>query len=77
MTLRGHKIGTVPQFPLIVEDAFESLTKASEVEDAFTSFGMAEDLTRVRDSRSVRAGKGKRRGRKMKQAVGPLIVVVD
>ena len=25
----------------------------------------------------VRAGKGKRRGRKMKQAVGPLIVVVD
>jgi large subunit ribosomal protein L4e len=77
VTLRGHKIGTVPQFPLIVEDAFESLTKASEVEDAFTSFGMAEDLTRVRDSRSVRAGKGKRRGRKMKQAVGPLIVVVD
>ena len=77
VTLRGHKIGTVQQFPLIVEDAFESLTKASEVEDAFTSFGMAEDLTRVRDSRSVRAGKGKRRGRKMKQAVGPLIVVVD
>ena len=77
VTSRGHKIGTVSQFPLVVEDALEGLTKAKEVEDAFTSLGITEDLTRVRDSRSVRAGKGKRRGRKMKQAVGPLIVVVD
>ena len=36
-----------------------------------------DDITRVRNSRKVRAGKGKHRGRKMKQAVGPLIVVVD
>ena len=35
------------------------------------------DITRVRDSRKIRAGKGKHRGRKMKQAVGPLIVVVE
>ena len=77
ITSRGHKIGTVLQFPLIVEDAFEVLTKAKEVEDAFTCLGIAEDLTRVRDSRNIRAGKGKHRGRKMKQAVGPLIVVVD
>ena len=31
----------------------------------------------MRASRKIRAGKGKRRGRKMKQAVGPLIVVVE
>jgi large subunit ribosomal protein L4e len=31
----------------------------------------------VRASRKIRAGKGKHRGRKMKQAVGPLIVVVE
>jgi len=74
---RGHKIGSIPQFPLVVEDVFEGLTKSKEVEEALTSLGVAEDLTRVRDSRSIRAGKGKRRGRKMKQAVGPLIVVVD
>ncbi|MDI6847471.1 MAG: 50S ribosomal protein L4, partial [Candidatus Bathyarchaeia archaeon] len=29
------------------------------------------------DSRKIRAGKGKRRGRKIKQAVGPLIVVAE
>jgi large subunit ribosomal protein L4e len=77
ITSRGHKIGDVQQFPLVVEDAFEGLTKAKEVEDAFANLGIAEDLTRVRDSRSIRAGKGKHRGRKMKQAIGPLIVVVD
>ena len=77
ITSRGHKIGDVAEFPLIVEDAFENLTKASEVENTFANLGIAEDLTRVRNSRSVRAGKGKHRGRKMKQAIGPLIVVVD
>ncbi len=74
---RGHKIQEVVGLPLVVDDAFEGLTKAKEVEDAFASLGVAADISRVRDSRNVRAGKGKRRGRKMKQAVGPLIVVVD
>lgn len=74
---RGHKIGNVVQFPLVVEDAIEGLTKAKEVEAAFASLGLEADLIRVRDSRSIRAGKGKRRGRKMKQAIGPLIIVVD
>jgi large subunit ribosomal protein L4e len=74
---RGHKIQNVPAFPMVVDDAFEALTKAKEVEDAFASLGLSDDLTRVRDSRNIRAGKGKRRGRRIKQAVGPLIVVVE
>jgi large subunit ribosomal protein L4e len=74
---RGHKIDGVVGLPLVVENSFESLTKAKEVEDAFSSLGFDAELTRVRDSRAIRAGKGKRRGRKMKHAVGPLIVVVD
>jgi large subunit ribosomal protein L4e len=74
---RGHKITDALQIPLIVEDAIEGLTRAKEVEETLTSLGVIADITRVRNSRKVRAGKGKRRGRKMKQAVGPLIVVVD
>lgn len=74
---RGHKIENVVQFPLVVDDAIEGLTKAKEVEAAFVSLGLEADLIRVRDSRNIRAGKGKRRGRKMKQAIGPLIIVVD
>jgi large subunit ribosomal protein L4e len=74
---RGHKIDNVPQIPLIVDDAIEGLTRAKEVEETLTSLGVIQDITRVRGSRKIRAGKGKHRGRKMKQAVGPLIVVVD
>ena len=74
---RGHKVEKVVQIPLIVDNAIENLTRAKDVEAAFTSLGIDADITRVRDSRNVRAGKGKSRGRKIKQAVGPLIVVVD
>ncbi|HSQ49176.1 MAG TPA: 50S ribosomal protein L4 [Candidatus Deferrimicrobiaceae bacterium] len=74
---RGHKIENVPAFPMVVDDAFEALTKAKEVEEAFASLGLADDVVRVRESRNIRAGKGKRRGRRIKQAVGPLIVVVE
>jgi large subunit ribosomal protein L4e len=77
VALRGHKIDNVVALPLVVADAFEALTKAKEVEDAFANLGLSDDVTRVKDSRNVRAGKGKHRGRKMKQAVGPLIVVAD
>jgi large subunit ribosomal protein L4e len=44
---------------------------------ALANLGVLSDLSRVKNSRKIRAGKGKRRGRKMKQAVGPLIVVAE
>ena len=74
---RGHAIENVPEIPLIVADSIQELTKAKEVEDALLSLGVLLDIYRVRASRKIRAGKGKRRGRKMKQAVGPLVVVVE
>ena len=72
---RGHAIKDVPQFPLIVTASIEKLTKTKEVEEALTKLGILSDINRVKASRKIRAGKGKRRGRKTKQAVGPLIVV--
>jgi large subunit ribosomal protein L4e len=74
---RGHEVEGVPEIPLIVADSFEGLTKTKDVEAALTNLGILSDIYRVRDSRKVRAGKGKHRGRKMKQAVGPLIVVAE
>jgi len=74
---RGHRIEDIPEIPLIVIDSIEELTKTGELEAALTNLGVLSDLYRVKDSRKIRAGKGKRRGRKMKQAVGPLIVVAE
>ena len=74
---RGHAVEKVPQFPLVVATSIEELTKTKEVEEALTNLGVLSDIYRVKASRKIRAGKGKRRGRKMKQAVGPLIVVAE
>jgi large subunit ribosomal protein L4e len=74
---RGHSIEDVRQIPLIVSDEFESLKKTKEVEETLIRLGLLSDIYRVRESRKVRAGKGKRRGRRTKQAIGPLIVVAE
>ena len=72
---RGHMVDDVPDFPLVVVDEIQSLKKTKEVEEAFIHIGVWSDIFRVKESRKVRAGKGKMRGRKMKQAVGPLLVI--
>jgi large subunit ribosomal protein L4e len=74
---RGHAVDAVPEFPLVVSGSFEELKRTKEVEEVLTHLGVLSDTYRVKDSRKVRAGKGKRRGRKMKRAVGPLIVVAE
>ena len=74
---RGHSIEDVPQIPLIVTDDLEGLKKTKEVEEALTHLGILSDIYRVRESKKIRAGKGKRRGRRTKQAIGPLIVVAE
>lgn len=74
---RGHSIEDVPQIPLVVTDDLEELKKTKDVEEALIRLGVLSDIYRVRESRKIRAGKGKLRGRKIKQAVGPLIVVAE
>jgi len=72
---RGHIVDDVPDFPLVVVDEIQGLKKTNEVEEVFIHIGVWPDIFRVKESRKVRAGKGKMRGRKMKQAVGPLLVI--
>jgi large subunit ribosomal protein L4e len=72
---RGHIVDDVPDFPLIVVNDIQTLEKTKDVEDAFVNIGVWPDIFRVKESRKIRAGKGKMRGRKMKQAVGPLLVI--
>ena len=72
---RGHDVDEVPDFPLIVTDEIQELSKTKDVKDTFLQLGIWPDIYRVRESRKVRAGRGKGRGRRIKQAVGPLIVI--
>jgi len=72
---RGHLVDDVPDLPLVVVDDIESLEKTKDVESLLLQLGVWADVFRAKESRNVRAGKGKGRGRRYKQAVGPLIVV--
>lgn len=75
VTKRGHSIEDIPEFPLIVTNALEGLKRTGDVEQALIHLGVLADIYRVRESKKIRAGKGKRRGRKFKQAIGPLIII--
>ena len=72
---RGHHIDNVPQIPMVVSDKLESLATTKEAFEALIFLGLGDDLDRASNGRSVRAGKGKMRGRKMKTPKSLLIVV--
>jgi large subunit ribosomal protein L4e len=71
---RGHKVQQLEQLPIVVSDELESLEKTQDVKDFLTSLELWSDVERA-DRRTVRAGRGKMRGRKHKKGKGPLIVV--
>jgi len=69
---RGHIYeGTVP---VIFEDKFETLNRTQDVISALIAAGVYKDIERAKESRKVRAGKGKLRGRRYKQRKSLLIV---
>jgi large subunit ribosomal protein L4e len=74
---RGHMIEDVRDFPLVVADDIQNLKKTSEVEETFLKLGVWPDVYRVKESVKERAGKGKGRGRRIKHAVGPLLVIAE
>lgn len=74
---RGHAISTVPEVPLVVSSkAFEgaAIAKTSAALSLLSAVGAGPDISRVKASRKLRAGKGKLRGRRHRQRRGPLIV---
>ncbi len=73
---RNHKVDAVKHIPLIIDDKFENIKKTGQVYDILVQLGLEDELKRAKEKR-VRAGKGKRRGRKYKRKRGPLIVVKD
>jgi large subunit ribosomal protein L4e len=72
---RGHAVDKIPALPLVVEDKIESLQTTKEVLEALEKLGLYLDLERAVQGRSIRAGRGKMRGRKRKTPKSVLFVV--
>lgn len=74
---RGHVVSGIPELPIVISDEFEGIKKAKQTREVLQRLGVWQDIKRVVQSRKVRAGKGKMRGRRYRQAVGPLVVVAQ
>ena len=69
---RGHSLPET--YPFILDNSFESLNKTKETKAALATLGLKQELTRS-SKKTIRAGKGKSRGRKYKKKKGILLVV--
>jgi large subunit ribosomal protein L4e len=74
---RGHIIESIPEFPLVVDDKIQTVKKTASIQSILYYLGLKDDLIKTKNSKQVRAGKGKRRGRKYKSRKGALIVIKD
>jgi len=71
---RGHHISDVPEIPLVVNPATESLQRTKQAIAALKEVGAYSDVEKVKASRKLRRGKGKMRNRRHVQRLGPLVV---
>ncbi|NUB92496.1 50S ribosomal protein L4 [Haloterrigena sp. SYSU A558-1] len=71
---RGHEFDGDLELPVVVDDEFEDLQKTREVVDFLEATGLADDIERADEGRSVRSGQGKARGRKYKTPTSILFV---
>ncbi len=71
---RGHKLPA--EYPFILDNSFESIAKTKDAIGALLGLGFADELARA-ETKTVRAGKAKMRGRKTKRATSLLLVVGD
>ncbi len=69
---RGHRLPL--DYPFVIAAEFETVDKTKDVEKALVTLGFTAELARSSQVK-VRAGKGKRRGRKYQGKKGLLVVV--
>jgi len=72
---RGHRIRKVPELPLVVTDQIQGIQKTKEAVELLKRLQAYDDVEKVRNSRHIRAGKGKARNRRYVNRKGPLLVI--
>ena len=70
--LRGHKIPV--EYPFVISDDFQNISKTKDVIASLKNIGFENEVERCKD-KTIRAGKGKSRGRKYRRKTGVLLVV--
>jgi large subunit ribosomal protein L4e len=75
VTSRGHRFDDNLTLPIIVDKELEEMEQTAKMMTFMRTLGISNDIERAKDGRHIRAGKGKKRGRKYKQPHSVLMVV--
>jgi len=73
---RGHKIEGIETFPIVVSNDIESVSKANDISKILDSLKLKQDIERL-ESRKVRSGQSRLRGRSKKVGKSVLFVTKD
>lgn len=72
---RGHRIQKLPEVPLVVaNEAIDGISKTKDAVSLLKRIGAYADVEKVKASKKIRSGVGKRRNRRYVKRRGPLIV---
>jgi len=74
--LRGHKVEGIETFPIVVSNDIESISKANDISKILDSLKLKQDVERL-ESRKVRSGQSRLRGRSKKVGKSVLFVTKD
>jgi len=74
---RGHNVGKIIEFPIVISNDLERITKAAELRKTLLSLGLEEDLKRSTDIVKIPSGKSRLRGRRKHSALSCLLVVSE
>ena len=56
---RGHRIDNVPEFPLVLSDSLNRVSKTKDAAGVLQRVGAYDDVLKSGDSKKIRAGVGK------------------
>ncbi len=74
---RGYSIENIPEIPLVIDDKIQTIKNTKKIMEIFTKLGLENEIKRFKKGKKIRAGKGKRRGRKYKNKKGILIIIKE
>mmetsp|Transcript_7996 Transcript_7996/g.13294 ORF Transcript_7996/g.13294 Transcript_7996/m.13294 type:complete len:388 (+) Transcript_7996:46-1209(+) len=71
---RGHRIDSVPEFPLVLSDDLNRVSHTKEAKAVLERVGAFADVEKASNSKKLRVGAGKARNRRFTQRRGPLVI---
>jgi large subunit ribosomal protein L4e len=71
---RGHRVDGVAEIPFVLDESFAKVDKTAQAVKVLGALGVGPELDKSKDSKKIRAGKGKMRNRRYVLRRGPLVI---